>query len=119
MVATTLNSPLAIRSISLSISCSDEAGELRMAYDDEAVDGPGWPGAVEDATAGGDGGSSEYRDAEGAMNERYWSTTWESVSWDRNWTQGFAPQTPTLQSHRAPLRPLIPPEVSVIAVRRS
>ena len=69
MVATTLNSPPAIRSISLSIWSSVEEGEFRMVYEESCWDGPGWLDVGEVATGGG--GRREYSDADGAMKERY------------------------------------------------
>jgi hypothetical protein len=44
IVTTALKSPLAIRSISLSICCSVDEGELRISYDEWARgwDEPGW-----------------------------------------------------------------------------
>jgi hypothetical protein len=74
IVATTLNSPLAIRSISASISCSADDGELRIVYDDRGFGSgdPVWVGGA----GGGGGGRREKREGEGEMKERYWSTTW-------------------------------------------
>lgn len=75
MVATTLNSPQAIRSISLSIWSSVEEGEFKMEYEESCWDGPGWLDMGDVATGGG--GRREYSDADGAMKERYWSTTYD------------------------------------------
>lgn len=76
IVATALKRPFAMRSISSSICCSVDAGELRIAYVDggtDDVDGAGccWDGA------GGVGGSRENNDGEGHMKDRYWSMTCE------------------------------------------
>lgn len=76
IVATTLNNPLATRSISSSISCSVDDGELSLVYVEYTWlvgggdDGPG-------VGAGGaeDGGVSENNDGDGEMKERYWSIT--------------------------------------------
>lgn len=74
-MTTALYKPLAIRSISSSICCSDEEGELSIVYEE-------W-GIVLGWTAGGllvvegawEGGRRENSDGEGAMNDRYWSST--------------------------------------------
>lgn len=69
----TLKSPLATRSISSSISCSVEVGEFKMRYVEGRTGGTSVGGV---AVVGGDGaagGRREKSDAEGAMNERYWS----------------------------------------------
>lgn len=66
IVTTALKSPLAIRSISFSICCSVDEGELRIAYDEWGRGGdPGWEVAV------GCGGSKENREGEGAINDKY------------------------------------------------
>lgn len=72
MVATTLNKPFATRSISSSICCSAEVGELRMAYVECVCEGPGCAGAfgVEAEGAAG-GGNRENKDGEGAMKDKY------------------------------------------------
>ena len=82
MVATTLKSPVATRSISASISCSDEEGELRIAYVEwgAVVEGPdvlGAPGVVTGALCGG--GRSENSEDDGAMKDRYWSRTYTKL----------------------------------------
>jgi hypothetical protein len=69
MVATTLNSPPAIRSISFSIWSSVDEGEFKMVYEECCCDGPGWLDRGGVATGGG--GRREYRDPDGAMKERY------------------------------------------------
>jgi len=69
IVATTLNNPLAIRPISLSIWSSAEEGEFKMEYEESCSDGPGWPDMGDVAIGGG--GKREYNDADGAMKERY------------------------------------------------
>jgi len=66
IVTTALKSPLAIRSISFSICCSVDEGELRIAYDEWGRGGdPGWEVVV------GWGGSKENREGEGAINDKY------------------------------------------------
>ncbi len=75
MVAMALNIPLATRSISASICCSVEDGELRIAY---VGCGIGGMADVEDAGGAG-GGRREKSDGEGAIKERYWSMTWEEA----------------------------------------
>jgi hypothetical protein len=72
IVAIALKSPLEIRSISSSICCSVVEGALRIVYDE--------CGFSSDAVAcvGGGavvGGKREKREGEGAMNDKYWSTT--------------------------------------------
>lgn len=74
IVTTALNRPLAIRSVSSSISWSEEVGELRILY--ESVE----TGAADtvvvfgaDAEGSGSGGKRENKEAEGEMKERYWS----------------------------------------------
>jgi len=75
MVATTLNRPFAIRSISSSICCSVEEGELRIAYVEGGIAKVGGE-AVSDVAAGCEGdGRSEKSDEEGAINDKYWSMT--------------------------------------------
>jgi hypothetical protein len=69
IVATTLNNPLAIRSISLSIWSSAEEGEFKMEYEESSCDGADWPDMGDVAIGGG--GKREYNDADGAMKERY------------------------------------------------
>lgn len=73
MVATTLKSPLAIRSISSSICWSDDDGELRTEYEEyvfgvgvDEADGSGLCDAV-DCT----GGRRENSDGEGDRKDRY------------------------------------------------
>jgi hypothetical protein len=71
IVTTTLNKPLAIRSISCSICCSVEEGELRMSY---AY--PGFGGSACGEGEGGlttTGGTSEKSEGEGDINDKYWS----------------------------------------------
>lgn len=73
-MTTALNSSATTRSISSSICCSADEGELRMVYVETGSDGVG--GAVEVMEgAGGGGGRREKSDGDGAMKERYWSTT--------------------------------------------
>jgi len=71
MVAIALNKPFATRSISSSICCSLDVGELRIEY---VVSGTvvsvGGDVAVIDGGGGG-GGRRENNDGEGAMKERY------------------------------------------------
>lgn len=75
IVTTVLKSPLATRSISCSICCSVDAGELRMAYVHGGVVGPDCGvGVVIVAVTGG--GKREKRDGEGAIKDRYWSRTY-------------------------------------------
>lgn len=76
-MATTLNSPFAIRSVSSSTCCSEVDGELSIAYEDcsSAVDGPGCDAAV-GVDGAATGGKRENNDGEGDMNERYVSTSW-------------------------------------------
>ena len=73
MVTTTLKIPDATRSISSSICCSVEEGELRSAYVEcgwDGVEGPATAfGAVGDAAFGG--GRSENKDGDGAMKDKY------------------------------------------------
>lgn len=78
IVATTLKRPVAMRSISSSICCSEEEGELRRVYVGGVGDGAdGFAGAaVVGAGVAFTGGRRENSDGEGAMKERYWSKTW-------------------------------------------
>ena len=71
VVATALNKPFAIRSISPSIWGSVDEGELRMAYVDKGVEGLGMPS---DVGVGG-GGRREKREGEGDIKDKYWSMT--------------------------------------------
>lgn len=76
-VATTLKRPLATRSISSSICCSVDEGELRIVYVDVGMGGVTgfWVvgGTVgEGCTAGG---RRENNEGDGAMKDRYWSIT--------------------------------------------
>ena len=77
IVTTPLKSPEATRSISSSICCSEEDGELSRAYEEwgsGGAEGPAAALAVE-FVAAFTGGRMEKREGEGAMNERYWSKT--------------------------------------------
>jgi hypothetical protein len=75
-VAIALKSPLAIRSISSSICCSVEEGELRIVYVFcGIVASIGGVAALVDAAGGGGRGRRENNEGEGAMNDKYWSTT--------------------------------------------
>ena len=78
MVATTLKRPVAIRSISSSICCSDDDGELRSAYVLGGEAGAGVAVGVADveAEAASTGGRSENKEGDGAMKDSYWSRTW-------------------------------------------
>lgn len=75
-VAIALNNPFATRSISSSICCSVDDGELRIAY---VVAGMllsmagGWLAWMEGAGVGG--GNNENSEGDGAMKARYWSMT--------------------------------------------
>jgi len=73
-VATALKRPFAIRSISSSIICSDDAGELSVIYDEDGSVSVGW-GTLGLAGFGG-GGRRENKDEDGAINDKYWSTIW-------------------------------------------
>ena len=65
-----------MRSISSSICCSDEEGELRRAYVASGGGGAGEAaGAVDVDAVAFTGGSREKRDGDGEINERYWSST--------------------------------------------
>lgn len=66
-VAIALKRPLAIRSVSSSISCSEADGEFKSAYD---VIGVGMP-AVLGVDALGGAGRSEKSDGEGEMKDKY------------------------------------------------
>lgn len=74
-VTTALKSPLATRSISSSICCSVDEGELRMPYVDVEASELDCPAGEVGGTDVGGGGRRENRDGDGAMKERYWSTT--------------------------------------------
>jgi hypothetical protein len=89
MVATVLKSPLATRSISSSICCSVDEGELRMVYVEWGIAvGTGWdPEAVEVGRGGG--GRREKRDGEGAMKDKYWSRTYLKRRKDQTMTNGM------------------------------
>lgn len=76
MVATALNNPLAILSVSSSMSWSEELGELRIVYDVVGSDGVGGAADPVPGTEGLGGDKRENRDAEGVMKERYWSAIW-------------------------------------------
>ena len=66
IVATTLNKPFAMRSISSSICCSVADGEFKSVYDmcGACVD----PSASE---AAGEGGNNEKSEGAGTMHDRY------------------------------------------------
>ena len=71
IVAMALKSPLATRSVSASICCSVDEGELRMVYVECGVVVKfGWV-EVCVVAGGGGGGRRENREGEGAMKERY------------------------------------------------
>lgn len=76
VVATTLNRPVAILSISASICCSLDDGELRMAYE-ECGGGGGAPGdeGVADGVGEVAGGRRENSAGDGEINDKYWSST--------------------------------------------
>jgi len=74
----TENKPLAMRSNSSSICCSEVEGLFRIAYDEcgtaaEVVFGAAVTAVEVDGLSGG--GMRENSDGEGDMNERYWSKT--------------------------------------------
>jgi hypothetical protein len=88
IVAMELNRPLAIRSISASICCSVEDGELRMVYVECGIGVVVCP--VDDVVINSDGGAGkrENSEGEGAINERYWSRTYAGdINRDREWCQ--------------------------------
>jgi hypothetical protein len=71
-VATALKRPEAMRSISSSMSCSDEDGEFRIVYEVLTSGITGAAGVdVEGFGAAGMGGRSEKRAGEGEMKPRY------------------------------------------------
>jgi hypothetical protein len=74
VVTTALNNPLATLSISSSICCSVEEGELRVVYVETGPEKVDWVGDVRSGGGGG-GGRREKRAGDGAINDRYWSTT--------------------------------------------
>lgn len=77
IVATTLKRPDATRSISSSICCSVEEGELRSRYVEWLCEEPaGVEGVEDEADAAAGGGSKENKDGDGEINERYWSMTY-------------------------------------------
>ena len=74
IVATTLNRPVATLSISASICCSVDEGELSTAYD-ECGGGGGAPGDEGVVDVGGGGVRRENSEGEGEINDKYWSNT--------------------------------------------
>jgi hypothetical protein len=77
IVTTAENNPLAMRSNSSSICCSDVVGEFKSSYDDwVGVEGPPFGAAgVLGGNGAAAGGIREKRDGDGHKKDRYWSRT--------------------------------------------
>lgn len=103
MVATTLNKPVATRSISASICCSVEEGEFRSAYAECVVRVGVAVSVGEDGVAVLTGGRRENNDGEGAMKERYWSKTWKKVKWRSRLLKGHQFTTHLLHIFTCPV----------------
>jgi hypothetical protein len=75
-VAIALNNPFATLSISSSICCSVDDGEFRMTYVEWGILTSGVGGVVAWTDGGGGGGGRrENNEGEGAIKDKYWSTT--------------------------------------------